>query len=73
MKLIVELIRHGETELQAQGRYQGAVDVPLSGEGRRKLSAGPMGYTGIRLWYMFLLSKGQGKRLQSFFRRQFRL
>ena len=40
MKLIVELIRHGETELQAQGRYQGAVDVPLSGEGRRKLSAG---------------------------------
>ena len=40
MKLIVELIRHGETEQQAQGRYQGAVDVPLSGEGRRKLSAG---------------------------------
>ena len=40
MKLIVELIRHGETELQAQGRYQGSVDVPLSGEGRRKLSAG---------------------------------
>ena len=40
MKLIVELIRHGETELQAQGRYQGFVDVPLSGEGRRKLSAG---------------------------------
>ena len=40
MKLIVELIRHGETELQAQGRYQGAVDVPLSGEGRRKLTAG---------------------------------
>ena len=40
MKLIVELIRHGETELRAQGRYQGAVDVPLSGEGRRKLSAG---------------------------------
>ena len=38
--MIVELIRHGETELQAQGRYQGAVDVPLSGEGRRKLSAG---------------------------------
>ena len=40
MKLIVELIRHGETELQAQGRYQGSVDVLLSGEGRRKLSAG---------------------------------
>lgn len=40
MKLIVELIRHGETELQAQGRYQGAVDVPLSGAGRRKLTAG---------------------------------
>ena len=40
MKLIVELIRHGETELQAQGRYQGSVDVPLSGEGRRKLTAG---------------------------------
>ena len=40
MKLIVELIRHGETEQQAQGRYQGAVDVPLSGAGRRKLSAG---------------------------------
>ena len=34
MKLIVELIRHGETELQAQGRYQGSVDVLLP-EGRR--------------------------------------
>lgn len=40
MKLIVELIRHGETELQAQRRYQGVIDVPLSSEGRRKLAAG---------------------------------
>lgn len=40
MKFIVELIRHGETDLQALRRYQGAVDVPLSEEGRRKLTAG---------------------------------
>ncbi len=34
----VEIIRHGETRLQAEGRYQGRTDVPLSEEGRRKLS-----------------------------------
>lgn len=33
----VEIIRHGETAYQAQGRYQGRTDLPLSEEGRKKL------------------------------------
>lgn len=33
----IELIRHGETAYQAEGRYQGRSDVPLSGAGRRAL------------------------------------
>ncbi len=33
----VEIIRHGETDLQAEGRYQGRLDPPLSEEGKAKL------------------------------------
>lgn len=33
----IELIRHGETALQREGRYQGWLDVPLSEEGRNAL------------------------------------
>ncbi len=33
----VEIIRHGETALQAEGRYQGRLDPPLSEEGKAKL------------------------------------
>lgn len=33
----IELIRHGETAYQAEGRYQGRADVPLSESGRRAL------------------------------------
>ena len=33
----VWLIRHGETELGASGRYQGALDTPLSARGRQRL------------------------------------
>ena len=35
--MIIELIRHGETALQAEGRYQGVTDAPLSPEGKKKL------------------------------------
>ena len=35
--MIVALIRHGETVWQAEGRYQGGSDVPLSEEGAAKL------------------------------------
>lgn len=34
----IELIRHGETAYQAEGRYQGRSDVPLSEAGRRALA-----------------------------------
>ena len=33
----LELIRHGETALQKEHRYQGVTDVPLSPEGRETL------------------------------------
>ena len=33
----IYLIRHGETALQAEKRYQGVTDAPLSGAGRAKL------------------------------------
>ncbi|MCD8004920.1 MAG: histidine phosphatase family protein [Oscillospiraceae bacterium] len=33
----IELIRHGETQWQAEGRYQGRSDVPLSPAGRAAL------------------------------------
>lgn len=33
----IELIRHGETALQKEGRYQGRLDAPLSQEGRHAL------------------------------------
>ncbi len=33
------LIRHGPTDWNAQGRVQGTVDIPLSAEGRAKMSA----------------------------------
>lgn len=35
--MTVELIRHGETALQREHRYQGRLDVPLSPEGKRAL------------------------------------
>ena len=38
----IDLIRHGETAYTAQGRYQGASDLPLSPEGRAAL--GPAGF-----------------------------
>lgn len=37
MAVRIELIRHGETAYQAEGRYQGRRDVPLSERGRRAL------------------------------------
>lgn len=33
----IELIRHGRTAWQAEGRYQGRTDLPLSGEGAAEL------------------------------------
>ena len=33
------LVRHGETEWNRQGRYQGSVDVPLNATGRRQAKA----------------------------------
>ena len=39
--MIIELIRHGETELNAQTRYQGRTDAPLSEEGKRRLKRAP--------------------------------
>ena len=35
--MLIELIRHGETSLQKERRYQGATDAPLSDSGRKKL------------------------------------
>ena len=35
----VYLIRHGQTEWNAEGRWQGQLDVPLSGEGRLQARA----------------------------------
>lgn len=35
--MLIELIRHGETDLNRAGRYQGSLDVPLSAEGRKNL------------------------------------
>lgn len=35
----IELIRHGETALQAEHRYQGVTDAPLSAAGRAALRA----------------------------------
>ena len=35
--MIVTLIRHGETIWQAEGRYQGVSDIPLSSSGAAKL------------------------------------
>ena len=37
MAVRIELIRHGETAYQAEGRYQGRSDIPLSEAGRRAL------------------------------------
>lgn len=39
--MTVELIRHGETALQREHRYQGRVDVPLSPEGSAGLKPAP--------------------------------
>ena len=33
------LVRHGVTEWNREGRYQGQIDVPLSDEGRRQVAA----------------------------------
>lgn len=38
-ELRLELIRHGATALQAEHRYQGVTDAPLSAEGRAALHA----------------------------------
>ena len=37
MTMLLYLIRHGETEFNKSKKYQGAVDIPLSAEGRSKL------------------------------------
>lgn len=37
----IELIRHGETALQRENRYQGRLDAPLSEQGRRALKPSP--------------------------------
>ncbi|HVL22598.1 MAG TPA: histidine phosphatase family protein [Thermomicrobiales bacterium] len=34
----IELIRHGETDWNIQGKYQGTADVPLNAEGRRQVA-----------------------------------
>ncbi len=39
--MTVELIRHGETALQREHRYQGRLDAPLSPEGRAGLKPAP--------------------------------
>lgn len=40
MAVLIYLLRHGETVYNAQRRYQGAQDVPLSAQGRRLRPAG---------------------------------
>ena len=35
--MLIYLIRHGETAFNAEQRYQGSLDIPLSAEGRAKL------------------------------------
>lgn len=40
MAVLIYLLRHGETVYNAQRRYQGAQDVPLSAQGRRLPPAG---------------------------------
>ncbi len=35
--MIIEIIRHGETEWMAHGKYQGRSDIPLSDTGKEKL------------------------------------
>ena len=35
--MLIYLLRHGLTEYNAQKRYQGQRDIPLSEEGRREL------------------------------------
>ena len=41
-KKIIWLIRHGRTALQAEKRYQGSTDAPLSPEGREELKRAPI-------------------------------
>lgn len=46
------LIRHGPTDWNAQGRVQGSVDIPLSEEGRARMSAllPPSGFETARAY-----------------------
>lgn len=55
--MIVEIIRHGETALQRERRYQGTTDVPLSAEGRAALA--PADERPRRVWVSPLLRARQ--------------
>lgn len=44
----IYLLRHGETQYNAERRYQGRSDVPLSEEGRKKIK--PTGFTPDCVW-----------------------
>lgn len=59
--MIVELIRHGETALQAERRYQGVTDAPLSKAGRDGLR--PAARSLDRVWVTPLLRARQTAEL----------
>ena len=69
MELVV--IRHGETQANAEGRYQGALDIGLNDDGVRQISrlaekvAVPQSRRSIGCWHPPAANKGERCHLVS--------